>query len=371
MKKPDIRILFPALCLAIILSSWLIQAPGAPYGYVARLDWPRLSLRTFLDGTYQKQASACLRNNFPSLKYLLYFKNDLFEFLNLGQFHSGYYGNIQEGKNGVLYEKDYLKFAYDDSKYRHLQTKAADFAQQLAQLQELLAARNVQFAFIQAPDKTSCRGDSLPPLWKWRYGGLPAVPMPFMDTYEGAFARRRLVYINCLTPIIANKVEAIAFPDQGTHWSMYAAGLCARTLAAKLHELNPARWPQIRFVGRSSSAIPQNEENDLARLLNLYPPYSRGDKNFYLAKYVKIARPVPLIVTGDSFANQLVANLKAAGYLDRRFFYQFTNHIPEKEVFLNAIAHTDLLLMVFTNLNVFSGYAEKMIAAFINFLQPG
>lgn len=349
MKKLSFGIVFSSVFIFVVALSWVINKNASHSGVVANVEFPKFTLTSFVDKSFQKQFESYIRNHFPSLSYWLYLKNDIYEIMNFGQFHAGYDGVILEGRNGVLYEAWYVGHAYDKSKYDNIEAKSGKLAQAVAELAREVEARGVQFAFVLAPAKPDCRREDLPSLWRWRFGGLPDSGEPYYAAYAQAMARKHVLAVNCLQPILNGDVADKSFPDRGTHWSMYAAGLCVQTLAGKLHTLDPKIWPQVMVTASKRVSHEHFFEEDLARLLNIKPSYGRGRDYSHYAEYNGISAGLPITVVGDSFANQLTGALKLSGLANAEHVYQFSNHIPPRESFVKAVSQSRLVLMIFTS----------------------
>lgn len=365
-----IRKLFFVIVIAILLSAWFLRCSRKPEGFFDVVHRPTWSARGFLKGTFQTQCEKYLGRNFPGLGPLLYFKNDVYDLLNLGLFHAGYNGAIIQGKNGVLLENVYIFSACQKISPGLYEHYADIMAVALSRLKALLTPRNVQLVLVMAPGKTDFALEHLPPLWKARCVPAPHTSAAVAPLTAQRLGARKIMFVNCHDSIVQNGAQMLAFPATGTHWSMYAAGLCLADMSRVLHAADPGIFPLVKVTGRTTTTQAKHEERDLADLLNLWPPYASGVQEFPLAEFSRVSHSVPLTLVGDSFGGQLIDNMLLSGYIRNGSWFRFTNHIPPKKAFVEAIAQSRVLVVIATStkfmvednlqrlLNVLASYLE-------------
>ena len=127
-------------------------------------------------------------------------------------------------------------------------------------------------------------------------------------------------------------------------------------IARKLHELNPAEFPEIEIAGKFVSDDSFYAERDIAKLLNIWPHYKNGRNSHYHAVFRKTRRPLALLVMGDSFMGQLLANMNLSGYTTYENSFHFENRLPTRDEFRTALRAARACIIV--------GNVQKFITPF-------
>lgn len=361
-----LKLLFlPCVFFGAIACVWLLRPSSSPYGHIKIRNFPRPGLSSFLDQKFQRDFEAWLANRLPALKYLLYIKNDTYAWLNLGLFYNSSGTPVDRGEDGVLYERGYLGAHFARPGADELEKFSSAAAETLAALNEELAERGIRLLLVIAPDKVDCRPDTVPWLWKFRYKKNPENMLYAHEYFERKLRQAGVPYVNCLREILDRGECDRAFTDPGTHWSLYGAGLCLRKAANTLHRLWPREFPDLKISGAVVIHEAENHERDIADLLNLYPAYKKGRREFWAAEFAPPAASVGATIHGDSFSNQFRAVLIGSGYGKPEEMFQFANRIPEKDEFLSALARSKALILVETGpkfiLPFLDGYEKPLV----------
>ena len=350
MKK--VQILFIGLLLGLLVVPWFNLPQPQVAGVEKETSPPSFSWKKYWTGSFQRQFEDWWNGHFGSRSTLLIVKNDIYEALNLGQFHSGSSGTILQGKHGVLYAQGYLTSKFAPYSPLQVQKLAERTSTIFSELRDRLDFMGKSFLFIMAPSKSDAREDMLPPLWQFRAHHVMEPPSLY-PVWEKELSARKIVYVNSLDVLKRAGISNDSFPDTGIHWSMLAAGL---TWEEGVRRMRAAGFdvPAVYIEGEMSSNKAYAAERDIASLLNIYPIYHRGNPTWKLAKY----RPVPLeqtvnvISIGDSFSNQLYQNILLSGFSTADSSVQFENRMPTKEQWFEILENLDVLVLTYTYPNL-------------------
>lgn len=363
------KAIFPCLFLSVIYISWIAYTPKKADGFTIAAPTPIFSITRFMNTDFQKEVDKYLPGRLPSLTFLLYLKNDLYELLNGGQFHSGYNKTIIQGKNGVLFEKSYLTCSFGYATVGEVRRLAQKTAEKLKVLKRLLQKHAVTPLLLMAPTKVDFYAKEAP----WHYA--PRYPQGFLGSavigpiYEQSMAKNGIEFVDCYPAMTGADNQDIVFTDRGIHWSMYGAALCLQKLAATLHELDPAKYATLDITGKKRVTEARYDEKDLANLLNIWPKYARGRDYFYLAEFRKISRPQPFTFIGDSFIGALIWNMELSGYSTRKMINGNGNQMPAREEFMGDLKHGGILILAGNATKFVQPYFDIHIQTLIDYLQ--
>lgn len=346
MKK--MQIFFIVLVLGLMILPWFNIEQSQISGVEKTAPLPSFSWRTYKDGTFQKRFNAWWNGNFGSRNNMLIIKNDIYEVLNLGLFHAGYSGNILQGKQGVLYERNYLSSKFFPYSVDYAQKNATETVMLLARLRDRLSGMGKHLLFIMAPSKADARDDALPHLWQFLADNI-SEPPGIYPLWEKELARAHIIHVNAFEVLKQKDILKDSFPDTGTHWSMLAAGL---TLEEGIKRLNDAgaALPAVQIKGERISDEDHAAERDIADLLNIRPRYHKGRSTWKLATYqpIPVKQSIHTISIGDSFSNQIHRNILQSGFSTFESVAQFENRMPGREEWFRLLNAADILVLTYT-----------------------
>ena len=346
MKK--MQILFICLLLGLLVMPWFNLPQPNVSGAEKQTALPSFSWKTYWTGNFQKQFESWWNGHFGSRRTMLIVKNDIYEVLNLGQFHSGYSGNILQGRHGILYEQSYLVSKFEPYNPAQVQKLAEKTVDTFSELRDRLEFMGKSFLFVMAPSKADAREDALPRLWQFR-ARHTTTPSSLYSLWERTLSAQDIVYVNALDVLKKAEILNDSFPDTGTHWSMLAAGLAweegVRRIKAAGFDV-----PAVHVTGKWSSDKDNAVERDIANLLNIYPLYHRGRPTWSLAEYRHdpLAKTMNVISIGDSFSKQLYQNILRSGFSTSESSTKFENRMPTKENWFDLLEKSDLLVLTYT-----------------------
>ncbi len=338
--------IFTIFFFGVIIFSWVLYSTRAPFGFVEKVATPQFSLEGFLDCNYQKTAEKYLARKIPSLKYLLYLKNDIYDLLNFGFFHAGYDRTIIQGKDGILFEYGNLSVTYGNTPPEVIRELSQKSALELKRLNSFLAERGIPLIVVLAP----CKVDFFDFATPWRFKVLnPELKIGSANVgpiYEELLARDGIHFVNCFPILDKPGLREISFPDRGTHWTLHSSALCLEKIASELHHINPDKFPLIDITGTKKIREFTNAESDLADLLNIWPKYSRGKPYAYMADFAPLNKPYPLLLHGDSFSHQIHSNMILSGYSTWEMIKYFENRSIPREEFLSLLKEVKAVILV-------------------------
>lgn len=347
-----LRYSFCLLILSLLIVPWFTLPQPRLAGVEKQASKPSFSCSSYFDGSYQKKMDAWWNRNFGSRNTLFILKNDIYEVLNAGWFHSGAGNSVLQGTDGVIYERGYVVRRFRSYSPADVSKNAQNTTELFARLRDRLKNMGKPFCFIMAPSKADVRCDVLPPLWQFYNRFKPAHDVDKVyDIWENELRKHRITHINGLEEVRKRHAYADSFPDTGTHWSMLGA---AYAVESAFSNLRSEGWnlPLISISGTYESNRDYGAEKDIARNLNLWPQYGQGRATWKNAEFSRTASgaTVNTTVFGDSFTVQVHRNLAISG--SSHSSTRFGNRIPGTKEWLEQLAETDVLLMVFTYPNL-------------------
>lgn len=351
---------FPAAFLCFILLSWLIPGRGNIHGYGEAVPFPSLSLATFTSSQFQDSLGKYLNFHLTSLEYQLFIKNTLYSALNFGQFYSAFQGQICRGKDNILFEKPYLAKSYATTINKASVDNLAKFyTSQLVILQNNLARRQVPLIVVMAPSKVDLFDYAAPWYFRARSPALRTGSAIAGPIYADYLNKAGVPFVDCYGPLNQPGIKEIAFPDHGTHWSMYGAAICLGKLSETLHKMDPRIFQLVDITEKTTSTEAAFGERDLADLLNIWPAYRKGRNIYDLAVFKKLGKPIPLLIWGDSFMEQLLANMRLAGFTSSEKATYFENRMPSQEEFKASLSKAKAFIIIGNVLKFISPYWEE------------
>ena len=260
-----------------------------------------LSLDNYISKKYQSNFEKRFAMQFFMRKSFLKAKNQLYEWMNGGYFHSGYSGWIFTGRDGQLLERVYMTHYFGDFKFAETPDQVRNFIV-IKQIADKLQAQGVDFVYVLAPDKVRMYPESLPAhlaVLEKRSGPIYA---PYCAVAREKYRIPCFDAYSFLQPL---KEKFELFPRRGTHWN----ALCAYLVADRIfRDLNVGKSAEARYPTPSMPKITRvsqsrYNDNDLQRLLNLI--FDPEEYNVGTVPTFPRISPLPkeAIVLGDSFAN--------------------------------------------------------------------
>ena len=299
---------------------------------------------------------------------MLMVKNTIYDHLNFGQFHSGYAGNVLQGRHGVLFEKQYVLSKYTPYSEAVIDLLAKETVKSLHQFQQELAKLGIDFILVLAPSKADCRTESLPSLWQFRASHTKTPPSAY-PIWEKYLTAQQIKWVNGYDTIREANAMLDSFPDPGTHWSMLGTGVALERLSSVLYLSDSSRFFPVKIKNVVNVSTDQHEERDISLLLNIYPAYFKGKNSWPNIVYEPFpsSKSVSVISLGDSFSVQMSSAIEHSGFSHK--LWGNNNWIPSKQEWINAIKTADVVILTYTYPKLFSDRIKKEVDTLLSYTQ--
>ena len=338
-----------------------VESESAVHGWT----WTR-----WMERAFQKEAEEYYAKKFFLRKTFLKIRNQLYDLVNLGCFHSGYDGSIIEGRDHVLYERGYLDCYYAPMRVEESRHQAS--FRLIRQIFRKLRSRGIDCIYILAPDKVFLYPEFLPEYHKYYLRKQSDAPH---EAYARLFAKYGIPHFNAYDFLGAHLDRGPFFPVAGTHWNAKGAALTVETVLTRLNAGKDAgKRYLIRTPDQFQEKLNRNNQyldNDIGKLLNLYYSASLRRNIAYKPLYRdngKPANPGTVIVFGDSFTGQ-----PAQIFRDSRMFEtvcNYLNRVPDRNELARDLKNARLFLLVQTTAKMFEPqFSETALRDFLQVLQ--
>ena len=306
MRKHFHKILFVSTIavMAIILMQTVtgIVKLKPLHGAVTETENPKLTLQSYVDGTYQDSLENYCRNHSGFREWLIRAYNQYL----WSCFKETSNATVVCGKDGWLFEETHVRDYYESLMYKYaddndkMRKIFETEVQRFKKVQELLEEHNVHLFLVIAPCKDAIYPEYLPKNATYlRPDGLHAY-----DYYKKRFDETGVNYIDFVSVFrnIKDSVDYPLFPSCGTHWSNIASVYAFDSILRYMEVIGNQNLINLD-VGERYQAETRDPDNDLEIILNLaFPIKSRP--NIYadvgIRKDSTAVKPNFLIV-GDSY----------------------------------------------------------------------
>ena len=306
MRKHFHKILFVSTIavMAIILVQTVtgIVKLKPLHGAVTETENPKLTLQSYVDGTYQDSLENYCRNHSGFREWLIRAYNQYV----WSCFRETTNATVVRGKDGWLFEETHVRDYYESLMYKYaddndkMRKIFETEVQRFKKVQELLEEHNVHLFLVIAPCKDAIYPEYLPKNATYlRPDGLHAY-----DYYKKRFDETGVNYIDFVSLFrnIKDSVDYPLFPSCGTHWSNIASVYAFDSILRYMEVIGNQNLINLD-VGERYQAETRDPDNDLEIILNLaFPIKSRP--NIYadvgIRKDSTAVKPNFLIV-GDSY----------------------------------------------------------------------
>ena len=272
------------------------------HGAVTETENPKLTLQSYVDGTYQDSLENYCRNHSGFREWLIRAYNQYV----WSCFRETTNATVVRGKDGWLFEETHVRDYYESLMYKYaddndkMRKIFETEVQRFKKVQELLEEHNVHLFLVIAPCKDAIYPEYLPKNATYlRPDGLHAY-----DYYKKRFDETGVNYIDFVSLFrnIKDSVDYPLFPSCGTHWSNIASVYAFDSILRYMEVIGNQNLINLD-VGERYQAETRDPDNDLEIILNLaFPIKSRP--NIYadvgIRKDSTAVKPNFLIV-GDSY----------------------------------------------------------------------
>jgi hypothetical protein len=270
---------------------------------------PKLTLKSYADGSFQENVEQYLREHFgfrePLIRcYNQYLWSCLHKTNNI---------TVARGKEGWLFEEWHVRDFYESMMYKYTDDSvemAKTFeteVQRLKKVQELLEEYNIHLFVVIPPCKSMVYPEYLPRNFSYlRPAGLHAY-----DYYKRRFEE---IGVNCIdfVPVcraLKDSVDYLLSPKTGTHWTNIASVYAFDSILRYMEVLGNQNLVNLD-IGEKYQAETRQPDNDLEMILNLAFPI-KSLPNWYVdvkAKEDSTAIKPIFLTVGDSYYFNIIGN---------------------------------------------------------------
>ena len=290
----------------------------------AREDWTKLAgwekntnvapftFANWTNRTFQTSFTEDFSKNFFMRKTLLRTSLELWDVLNLRTFHHGYRSSILDGRDGVLFEKPYVKFHLEADRSGDT-NKYASVMKKIKELDAFCRSIGADFVFMPMADKPQAYSEYLPGWLDWFFD---------YSNYDAQGALASLCRANGIKTfdacnyLLSRKKEwkEWVYPPGGTHFNAYGMGLVYEGFAGFAATNLENRLTFNRFRGVHRIEPEWSVDDDISRLLNIWYNPRLGTNPHFAPEFDAkgVANDGSAFVLGDCYREQIVQIFKDA-----------------------------------------------------------
>ncbi|MGE0567825.1 MAG: hypothetical protein AB7O73_07740, partial [Bacteroidia bacterium] len=228
-------------------------------GAVTIPDNVKFSFDKWFNGTYQEQKENYIKSTFGFANLYVKTKNQI----EYSLFKKVNAGGVVVGKNGCLYEENYIT-AYNGDDF--VGYDSIEFVcNQLKEISDSLENHNKHLLLIFSAGKASFYPEFIPDKY---VDGKPGATN--MKTFIEIAREKNLHYLNFYDYFNNNKnnYPFKLFPLGGIHWSKFGEMLVLQQLSDKMKSFGYEQ-PHIGITGFNISTIAEGSDDDIKKGLNL------------------------------------------------------------------------------------------------------
>ena len=301
-------------------------------------DCPEMTLADILNGNWQALFEEYFAEQIKIREYLIPVRNQIMYQL----FSTSPNKNIVIGKNGNLYEEEYI--CYELQIYPAMTSaEVENLVYKLKLLKNLLEQKNKSLFIYITPSKARVYAEDIPEIYKMISPDVKeeSTYSLFIDDLEES----GIAYYDSTLDVIELKknVAYDVFPKTGTHWSKVTQAVSAKRLGEELEKQLHIDLPQIT-IDFTVSEEPLHPDADLYKLLNLIE--ESGET--YYAPIINIEDEqkeiYTLLARGGSFMGESIySTLILNNYFEKSYYMENTFAISSEGIFnFNSYEELDL-----------------------------
>lgn len=348
--------------LIFVQSIWhpieLKPLDGATY----KTEFPKLTFESYKDNSFQNNLNKYSQENFAFREWALRFYNQyLWSF-----YHKTNAYIVIEGKEGYLYEKEFVRDHYQSLMYNHTDDTTVMInmfeteALRLWKVQELLKEYDIHIFVNLLPGKDVIYPEYLPEgVYNDKPDGVHAY-----DYYKPKFDELGINYIDNVTHFqnIKDKVDYPLFPKTGTHWTNIAATYAFDSIIKYMETLGDRNLLNVQ-IGEKYIDKNRHPDDDLEQLLNLVSPI-KPNTNYYADVTVipdsTAVRP-NLITIGDSYFWTITYNIPLDEifdeypywYYNSTIYFDKRNHSTKDIDFCQELMSADYIMLNYCTVQLY------------------
>jgi len=365
----------------LILLSWAISLLQTHFhifrdkplmGYYNKKLPPELRYFTWkrwFSSIFQDDFSSRLNDNIGLRNSLVRVRNQ-FDYSLFGLLHAE---GFVEGKNGYLYEEDYI---HEYTGLYFIGTRAIEKKlSRLKNVMDSLAFYDIPLILIFEPGKASFLPEYIPDRFHPEKRGE--------TNYEWFSKQAKELGISCLDLnryflLMKDTSRYPLFPRNGMHWSLYGVQLAADTMSKFFAGFTGKPMPEFHVQGLRFSENSLGTDYDIGDLLNLVCPLKRSPGVYPMVSFRSIPDgSLPALVVADSYYVNLVESYgkKMFGKQDYWYYnssvYPHQNDIPQVKIdktnLREKLKSYGVILLMVSEINLhccFWNFADEAFRAF-------
>ncbi|MBK9291433.1 MAG: hypothetical protein IPM52_07385 [Bacteroidetes bacterium] len=364
-----IRKVIAVLLLILLVLPVLQQLTGFPKvrglkGYFENPVKPSFSVSNFLNGTYQDSLNTWLEHHVGFRPDLIRIYNQL----RYSLFDTVTANAVVRGKNGFLYETNYIRALYgldyvgDEQVEKH--------ATQLSQISEWLGRHNKHLVVLLAPGKASFFPEHVPD----RFASA-AVGKRNDFEYAKALSARGVPVIhgNPWFAAMRDTAKLALFPKCGIHWSYYGMTLAFDSLINTMAQVSGRKWLDFRVSRIEVTHKLRSPDRDLWEGLNIICEPDDFAMPYPELQLKKIGKAPNVMVVADSYYWQWFGSGYATEAFGEHAFWYYNEQIfpgdggspiERRNVdMLLRVLENDFIVILLTDANMYRfgfGFVEQL-----------
>ena len=287
-------------------------------------EWPRFSLNTWSDGSFQADAENTVEQRIGFRPALIRIKNQL----EYSLFCKANAKGVVVGRNRYLFEADYLR-AYAGGDYPGDWFWNEKF-RRAGMVRDTLQELGVDLAIVIEPSKASYYKEYIPEEYIISDYGIKNNYDALMEGCQ----RENINTIDLYSYFIDLKEQAPfpLFPKGGIHWSYYGMLRAMDTILPAVEYLTGKNVPEMNKGPLEPEKALRGTDDDLAQLMNLVFKPSHPDMTYPDISFEDVAdtaRPRVLAISDSFYFNIMNAGITEKAFANSAFWYYNVEIYPE------------------------------------------
>lgn len=339
LKNIICLLLFTLLIAPVLLMYFPILKEKSLSGHFtvsSRPDSKKWTWAGWFSGSFQEEFSTGFNDN-VGLRRTMIRINNQYDYSLFGIIHAD---GFIAGKNGYLYEEDYIK-EYTGKYF--IGKKVLDRKiEKLYDVQRMLRERGIDLVLVLEPGKASHYPEFIPRRYHPEKSTLSNYKYLTSKLNE-----RGMDYLDLGRWFLELKDTSRydLFPRYGMHWSIYGMNLAVDTLSRYISAVTGKQLPGFKVRNIELSETPRSTDNDIEEMANLLFPMP-GDTYAYPVNVFgddTSSRSLNVLVVGDSYYRNIKDDF--SGYLFKAdtFWYYNSKVYPHIHTDLVYVDHSNLL----------------------------
>ncbi|MBE9485153.1 MAG: hypothetical protein IMY74_09920 [Bacteroidetes bacterium] len=317
-------IILALLCMPAIQSYFQLIPENPLHGDFEVKEKPLLLRASWLDGSYQSEMDPWMEQHIGFHNGLVRLHNQL----DYSLFHKPNAEGVVRGKNGQLFEHDYIRaWTGEDFVGEKLLDRKL---RQFRFLQQHLKDKfNTELVLVLEPGKASLYPEDIPD----RYIKAEAGKSNF--DYIGSRAKElgiNLINLNAYFLEIKDTSSFPLFPKQGTHWSEFAMWYAADSLIKYIETTRNIDLPEIVRDGVEISSKLRSTDYDVGVTLNLIfqlPHSPMPYPSFHFVDDTAKQKPNVLAIADSYYWNIFNTRIPKNLFNNEAFWYFYKKVYPD------------------------------------------